>query len=60
MNIHPKVLEAIDEIDAAFFSGDCFHNEDSLKEIERMLIRWAKEASNIREILNQRIDGDLP
>lgn len=59
MSIHPKVIEAIDEIDAAFFTGDGFHDEDALQEIEGFLIRWGKEISNIREMLNESIDGDL-
>ena len=59
MSIHPKVVEAIDEIDAAFFSGDQFHDDAALQEIERFLIRWGKEVANIREMLNEPIDGDL-
>jgi hypothetical protein len=60
MSIHPLVLEAIQEIDAAFFSGDSFHDEAELKEIERFLIRWGKKVANIHEMLNERSEEDEP
>ena len=47
--MHQKVEEAIDEIDAALFSGDQFHDLDNLKELECYLIRWQKELASIKE-----------
>ncbi len=40
--IHPKVEEAFQEIDAAMFSGDCFHYLDSRERLTYFLKRWQK------------------
>lgn len=34
---------AIDEVDAAVFSGDMFHDEDNRNEFRKILQRWARE-----------------
>ena len=49
MNIHPDVLNAFEEIDAALFSGDSFYNLSNLKELEKFLFRWEKMKNEIRE-----------
>lgn len=40
-------------IDAGFFSGDAFHNEDALHRFEYFMGRWQREAVNIRELLSE-------
>lgn len=47
--LHPNVEKAIDEIDASFFSGDQFHDENNFKVIEKFLHRWGKELEAIRK-----------
>lgn len=49
---------ALDEIDAALFTGDFFHNKENLKGLKRYLIRWVREAKSIEEMLkdNEFID----
>jgi len=44
---------ALEEIDAALFTGDIFHNEEELKELKRYLIRWVREVKNIEEMLKE-------
>lgn len=34
---------AIDDVDAAVFSGDIFHDEENRKRFRKMLERWTKE-----------------
>lgn len=34
---------AIDDVDAAVFSGDVFHDEENRKRFRKMLERWTKE-----------------
>lgn len=46
--IHKDDLEAIEKIDAAFFSGDTFYHEENLEYIEKFLTRWKKKADEIR------------
>lgn len=53
MSLHHKVLEAFDEIDAAVFSGDSFHDEEAADELDRMMARWASELRRIRTRLAQ-------
>lgn len=53
MSLHHKVLDAFDEIDAAVFSGDSFHNEEAADELDRMMERWASELGHIRARLAQ-------
>lgn len=49
MNIHPDVLNAFEEIDAALFSGDSFYNLSNLKELEKFLFRWEKKKNEMKE-----------
>lgn len=51
--IHEDDLEAIQTIDASFFSGDTFHHEDNLVYIERFLARWNKKATEIRQEIEE-------
>lgn len=57
MSLHPKVDEAFDEIDAAVFSGDSFHDPDNLAELERYIARWSREIAVIRK---ERIEAQNP
>lgn len=34
---------AIDDVDAAVFSGDIFHDEENRKRFRKMLERWTRE-----------------
>jgi DNA repair exonuclease SbcCD nuclease subunit len=36
-------MGAIDDVDAAVFSGDVFHDEENRKRFRKMLERWTKE-----------------
>lgn len=58
--MHRDVLEAIDMIDSAFFTGDSFMSEEGLDLIEEKLRIWGKEAASNREILleNAEIEED--
>jgi hypothetical protein len=52
VNSYYKRLEngAMDEIDAALFSGDLFHNREHIVAFREMMARWErglKEAENI-------------
>lgn len=49
-NFHPRVEQAIDIIDAAFFSGDTFYPAANNAEITRMLERWSKSAKRWVEL----------
>lgn len=49
MSLHPSVNNAIDEIDAAFFSGDEFHSTDNYNEICNFVARWTREILRIEE-----------
>jgi hypothetical protein len=42
-----------DGIDAGFFSGDTFHNEEALKRFEWYVVRWQKEVANIRQMMTE-------
>ncbi len=54
--IHPDVKEAIQEIDAAFFSGDDFHGPADLDYIQLYLDRWNLEAEFIRKMQQETED----
>lgn len=51
--IHPEVLIALDEIDAAIFSGDGFHSEDSHKVLTTYLEKWSRESVKIAKLLRE-------
>jgi DNA repair exonuclease SbcCD nuclease subunit len=36
-------MGAIDDVDAAIFSGDIFHDEENRKRFRKILERWTKE-----------------
>lgn len=40
--MHPRTEEAIQQIDAAFFSGDEFHNRESYDRIKMFVERWGR------------------
>jgi len=56
IQMHPKVEEAFDQIDAAIFSGDGFFNEQALETLEYYIKRWQREANRIKE--NNYFQGD--
>ena len=43
--------DACEEIDAAFFSGDAFHDNEALTKIKHYLGRWNREAESIEKML---------
>jgi hypothetical protein len=45
-----RLVQAIDEIDAAVFSGDTFHDHSARVALEFYLKRWEKELSSISEV----------
>lgn len=49
MNEHEG--EICDDLDASIFSGDSFHNEAALRELEHYLARWQRGVAAIREML---------
>ncbi len=51
--MHPSIERACEEIDAAFFSGDGFHNEVSLAKISFYVGRWRREINSIEECLEE-------
>jgi len=53
MSLHQSIIESIEQIDAAFFSGDQFHDESNLEEIMDYLCRWEREAKRIEESIEQ-------
>lgn len=42
MSVHPDVLEAFEQIDAAVFSGDSFQTKEGRKKLREYLERWNK------------------
>ena len=50
IDMHPAVEEAIDEIDAAIFTGDAFLYSENIIELEAMMKRWQKELDNSKRI----------
>ena len=45
--MHQRIEEAIDEIDAAVFSGDTFHDVDARQKLLSMMDRWTRELARI-------------
>jgi hypothetical protein len=41
--MHPKVAQAIQEIDAAVFNGDTFEDPDDRAELLEYIARWTRE-----------------
>lgn len=44
--MHPKVAEAIQQIDAAVFNGDTFENPDERTELLEYIERWCKRLAH--------------
>lgn len=40
--MHPSIIEAIDEIDAAVFSGDTFINSYNRAQLREQMSRWER------------------
>ena len=45
----PYAEEALDLIDACFFSGDTFQNADAIETAEHYIGRWTREIARIKE-----------
>ena len=60
MNIDYEELVdgAIDEIDAALFSGDTFHDEEAIEDFRRMMERWERRLVEIKSILDEIPDEE--
>ena len=58
----PKyMLEIIDEIDAAMFTGDMFNDRENLDEFEEFLERWKKQLdTNKIAILEEEYEKENP
>lgn len=56
--MHPSVTRAIEEIDAAIFSGDTFLNEENNAEMRDMLDRWQRGLNEHKETIEELKDGD--
>ena len=52
---HYKRLEdgAMDEIDAAIWSGDIFHSRANIAAFREMLARWERGLQSCEDILNE-------
>ena len=52
---HYKRLEdgAMDEIDAAIWSGDMFHSRANIAAFREMLARWERGMQSCEDILNE-------
>ena len=51
--MNQSILDACEEIDAGFFSGDIFHNSSAIEQMEHYLGRWQRELKVIKEMLEQ-------
>jgi hypothetical protein len=49
-----------DAIDADFFSGDTFHDEDAIKRFEWYVARWQRQTVEIREMMKEWSESDGP
>jgi hypothetical protein len=60
MNIDYEELVdgAIDEIDAALFSGDTFHDEEAIEDFRRIMERWERRLVEIKSILDEDLDEE--
>ena len=43
--------KACDEIDASIFSGDTFHDQRAITEMEEYLARWTRGLAEIKTLL---------
>jgi len=55
MNIDYEELVdgAIDEIDAALFNGDTFHDEEAIEDFRRFMERWERRLVEIKSTLDE-------
>ena len=58
MGIHPRLAEAFEQIDAAVFNGDTFHDPDHRENFIDYLNRWSRQLAT-REMSNAAIVADL-
>ena len=60
MNIDYEELVdgAIDEIDAALFSGDTFHDEEAIEDFRHIMERWERRLVEIKSILDEILDEE--
>ncbi len=47
------ISEACEQIDAAFFSADTFHDDEAVKMMEYYMGRWNRELENIKKMLEE-------
>ena len=55
MTYSEKIL---DELDAAIFSGDSFHNTSDFENLKYHLERWTRALTNIKDIINESESQD--
>lgn len=48
----------IDEIDAAIWSGDMFHNRANIAAFREMMARWERGLQSAEDILNEVPEND--
>lgn len=48
-NMHPKVEQAIQEIDAAVFNGDTFDEPEARIELKAYLERWTRRLAEMAD-----------
>lgn len=58
MNVHPSVEEAIDQIDAAIFTGDAFLDKPNRDEMREMVARWQRQLDSLAEIFDEFDEGE--
>jgi hypothetical protein len=47
--MHPKVKQALEEIDAAVFNGDTFEDEEARNELLDYISSWKREVGEVDE-----------
>lgn len=55
-----KKLEdgSMDEIDAAVWSGDTFHNRENIRAFRDMMARWERGLQMCEDILNEVLENE--
>lgn len=48
----------IDQIDAAIWNGDVFHNRDNIKAFREMMARWERGLKMCEDILSEVPEND--